>query len=66
METNHRFYVRRAAEEAARAKSAVTGVARARHDELASHYLRRAQETGVAAEDSWQGASQSCSQAPAN
>ena len=46
MDTDHRFYMRRAAEEASRAKRAITPAAQARHDKLATHFLRRAKETG--------------------
>ncbi len=44
METNYRFYKRRAAEEASRAATAVTPAARARHKELAVQFVKRAEE----------------------
>lgn len=43
MESNHRYYCRRAAEEERRAAHAVTEAARERHNELASLFARKAQ-----------------------
>lgn len=42
MESDHRYYHRRAAEEHRRAARAVTEAARARHSELASLFARKA------------------------
>ena len=47
MESDHRYYSRRAAEEQRRARHAVTAEARERHHELASMFARKAsQELG--------------------
>ena len=47
MESDHRYYTRRAAEEAARARHAVTEAARARHLELASIFTGKAEQLGL-------------------
>jgi hypothetical protein len=44
MVSNHRFYSRRAAEESARARRALTPAARARHNNLANHFLQLVQK----------------------
>jgi hypothetical protein len=44
MESNDRFYSRRAGEEEARASRAVTPAAWARHAALATHFRKRARE----------------------
>jgi hypothetical protein len=44
METNDRFYARRAGEEEVRASRAVTPAAWARHAALATHFRKRARE----------------------
>ena len=43
MESNHRYYARRAVEEATAAARAVTPQARARHQELAEGFRRQAE-----------------------
>jgi len=47
MESDHRYYTRRAAEETARARHAVTEAARARHLELASVFATKAEQFGL-------------------
>jgi hypothetical protein len=47
MESDHRYYSRRAAEEKNRAKYAITAEARDRHKELAGLFARKAGETAV-------------------
>ena len=44
METNDRFYARRAGEEEVRASGALTPAAWARHAALATHFRKRARE----------------------
>ena len=44
MESDHRYYSRRAAEEQARAARAITPEARERHRELATLFANRAEE----------------------
>jgi hypothetical protein len=44
MESDHRYYTRRAAEEHRRARHAITAEARERHNELAMLFSRRASE----------------------
>jgi hypothetical protein len=44
MESDHRYYSRRAAEELRRARHAITAEARERHNELATLFSRRANE----------------------
>ena len=44
MESNHRFYLRRAAEETARAAKAVTPASHQWHDKLAKDFSARARE----------------------
>ena len=44
MESDHRYYTRRAAEEGLRARKAVTNAARERHQELASMFALRAEQ----------------------
>lgn len=44
MESDHRYYARRAAEEQRRAANAVTAAARARHSELADLFSRKAEQ----------------------
>ncbi len=44
MESDHRYYARRAAEEQRRAATAVTPAARARHIELADLFSRKAEQ----------------------
>ena len=47
MESDHRYYTRRAAEERRRANRAITAEARDRHNELAALFARKAaQRTG--------------------
>ncbi len=46
MESDHRYYSRRAAEEKNRAKSAITAEARNRHTELAGLFAQKADLTG--------------------
>ena len=45
MDTNHRFYTRRAHEEAAKAVAALTPEARAMHAELAARFRKHAEES---------------------
>lgn len=45
MDTNHRFYTRRAHEEAAKAVAALTPEARAMHAELAERFRKHAEES---------------------
>ncbi len=47
MESDHRYYHRRAAEERRRASRAVTEAARERHSELASLFARKAASRGA-------------------
>jgi hypothetical protein len=44
MESDHRYYTRRAAEEQRRARHAITAEARERHHELASLFALKASE----------------------
>jgi len=44
MESDHRYYTRRAAEELRRARHAITAEARERHSELAILFSRRASQ----------------------
>jgi hypothetical protein len=44
MESDHRYYSRRAAEESLRARKAVTNAARERHLELASLFAMKAEQ----------------------
>ena len=44
MESDHRYYTRRAAEEQRRARHALTAEARERHHELASLFARKANQ----------------------
>ena len=44
MESDHRYYTRRAAEEQRRARHAITAEARERHNELASLFTRKANQ----------------------
>ena len=48
MESDHRYFSRRAAEEQRRARHAVTPAARERHKELASLFATKAAKTGQA------------------
>ena len=50
MVSNYRFYSRRAAEESARARRALTPAARTRHNNLAIHFAQLAQETELLTE----------------
>jgi hypothetical protein len=47
MESDHRYYSRRAAEESLRARKAVTNAARERHLELATLFTRKAEQRSV-------------------
>lgn len=47
MESDHRYYTRRAAEETARARHAVTEAARARHLELATVFTSKAEQRAI-------------------
>lgn len=49
MVSNHRFYMRRAAEERTAAQRAITPQARAWHAKLAEDFARRAAECGAMA-----------------
>ena len=44
METNYRYYLRRAVEESARVSRSVTPAARERHAKLAQDFLQRAHQ----------------------
>lgn len=44
LESNYRFYLRRAAQERVRAVRAITDEARARHEELAMRFAERAED----------------------
>jgi hypothetical protein len=47
MESDYRYYTRRAAEESTRARHAVTNAARERHLELASLFASKAEQRAV-------------------
>lgn len=47
MESDHRYYTRRAAEEERRAAHAVTQAARERHRELADMFQRKAEQRSI-------------------
>jgi hypothetical protein len=47
MESDHRYYSRRALEESQRARKAVTNAARERHLELASMFSQKAEQRPV-------------------
>jgi hypothetical protein len=47
MESDHRYYWRRAAEEIAAASRAITPAARQRHQQLALTYVRRLRELSI-------------------
>ena len=47
MESDHRYYSRRAAEESQRARKAITNAARERHLELASLFSSKAEQRSL-------------------